>query len=459
MRMVERFRLSPSGLWWDAGKSAGTRLIVLVTSAILGIIITRMIILNYGDAAYAQYGLIVAMGTLLPFADLGIAAAVMNSVGGSERPGTDDAVRRTLLSALRVSCVSGAVVVLLSVVITSLGWWVPILGSALIPGQGVWAAAISLMLIGVAIPFGVGQRVLSALGKNHVAVGLLGLQSPLVLGILAVVVATGLQVGGLLPIIPYFVTLLIVIIATVIALAWLRPAFPHALRQLVEVRRHRGAPVMNQALPLMVQMIALPVAMQTDRIVLSHVSTVADLSEYNLASQIFGPVLSLIGAAGFTLWPVFAKARSRNEHQSPYPVALGFGLLAALICLALALLSPFLADIASDGQVELSTTILVSFGLLMTLQGLKYPLGIYLTDTRGLWFQAYMVIAMVPVNLALSILLAERVGAAGPVIGSVVGVALFQVVANALYIRIMHPAPAADPTGDTTQAGSGDVRS
>ena len=66
-----------------------------------------MIILNYGDAAYAQYGLIVAMGTLLPFADLGIAAAVMNSVGGSERPGTDDAVRRTLLSALRVSCVSG----------------------------------------------------------------------------------------------------------------------------------------------------------------------------------------------------------------------------------------------------------------------------------------------------------------------------------------------------------------
>ena len=62
-----------------------------------------------------------------------------------------------------------------------------------------------------------------------------------------------------------------------------------------------------------------------------------------------------------------------------------------------------------------------------------------------------MVIAMVPVNLALSILLAERVGAAGPVIGSVVGVALFQVVANALYIRIMHPAPAANLTGDTHQ--------
>ena len=71
----------------------------------------------------------------------------------------------------------------------------------------------------------------------------------------------------------------------------------------------------------------------------------------------------------------------------------------------------------------------------MVFQALKYPLGMYMTDARGLRFQAYMILAMVPVNLGLSIVLAGSLGAAGPVIGSLVGVVLFQYVANLLYVR------------------------
>jgi hypothetical protein len=42
---------------------------------------------------------------------------------------------------------------------------------------------------------------------------------------------------------------------------------------------------------------------------------------------------------------------------------------------------------------------------------------------------------MVPVNLGLSIALARRYGAIGPVIGSTVGVFFFQFLANAVYVR------------------------
>jgi hypothetical protein len=59
----------------------------------------------------------------------------------------------------------------------------------------------------------------------------------------------------------------------------------------------------------------------------------------------------------------------------------------------------------------------------------------YLTDAAGLRFQALMVVLMLPVNLGLSLWLVTRVGAAGPVIGSIVGVGLFQFLAGVLEVR------------------------
>jgi hypothetical protein len=45
---------------------------------------------------------------------------------------------------------------------------------------------------------------------------------------------------------------------------------------------------------------------------------------------------------------------------------------------------------------------------------------------------------MLPVNFGLSVVLAEHLGAAGPVIGSAVGVAVFETWANWAYIRRQH---------------------
>ena len=41
-------------------------------------------------------------------------------------------------------------------------------------------------------------------------------------------------------------------------------------------------------------MIALPVGIQTDRIILSHVTTSAELAQYNLASQMYTPIFALV---------------------------------------------------------------------------------------------------------------------------------------------------------------------
>ena len=63
-----------------------------------------------------------------------------------------------------------------------------------------------------------------------------------------------------------------------------------------------------------------------------------------------------------------------------------------------------------------------------------------------------MVVLMLPVNVGLSIVLATSLGAVGPVIGSIVGVVVFQLIANWIYVaraeRRMRAAKAAAPAGD-----------
>ena len=434
MRGNDRGR-SPGVEWRGVLRSGGTRLLVLPVSALLGVVVTRLLVDGYGAAAFAQYGLLVGIGALLPFTDLGMSAAVMNSVSASADPGRDDAVRRTLVTALRVLLGSMVVLALVTGLVSLLGLWPALLGDGLLTGSGPAAAAACLLLIALGIPLGIGQRVLVGLGQNHVSILVLGLQTPLVLAVLAVLVATRTPAGGAFPAVPYAATLLLSGVCTWLAARRLGPVFGAALRAVPRLRSERGAPVFGTAWPMLVQMVAVPLAMQSDRLLLSHLRPAADLAQYNLAAQMFVPIWALVNSAGLALWPVFARARAQRAAASPYPMALAFGAAGAVLATAVALLSPFLAELASGGAVRLGGLLVVAFAVLMVLQAAKYPLGMYLTDARGLRFQAAMIALMLPVNVATSWVLADRLGPAGPVLGSIAGVLVFELLANAWYVR------------------------
>lgn len=440
MRTV-RARLATAGpgdaapTWKSMGRSAGVKMLVLPMSAFLGIVITRLIIDNFGEAAFAQYGLLVGIGALLPFADLGVSAALMNAIGEADEPGHDDHVRKVLITALRVLTTSATVLVVLSIVFALTGLWPNLLGDGLDPDSGPVIAAMCLSMVGITMPFGIGQRILAGLGRNHVSIALQGLQSPIVLTVILVALGLGVTSGAFVAVVPFVATFIIACLALLIASRSVSPVLGEALHGAPHVRTVRGGRVLDVAWPMVVQSIALPIAMQTDRIVLSHVAGVSELAQYNLASQMFTPIWAVVSAAGITLWPVFAKARAKGERASPIPLSLVFGVAAALLALAVSLFSPFLARVASDGVISLDVGLVVTFSFFMVFQALKYPLGIYMTDPPGLRYQAYMILMMVPVNLGISIVLAREFGAAGPVIGSAIGVFVFQVLANLHYVR------------------------
>jgi O-antigen/teichoic acid export membrane protein len=431
--------VGPRQAWQKVGRSAGVRVLVLALSAVLGIVSTRLIIDNFGQAAYAQYGLLVALGALLPFADLGVSAAVMNAVAGAERPDIDPRVRSVLTTAVRVLFASMLVLLLVAVAFTAAGVWPVLLGDGLIPRSGPVTAGLCLAAIAISMPAGLGQRILTGLGSNHVSIAILGLQAPIVLLVLLALVAFGTGGGSYIAVLPYAVAFLLSVVATVRATRKIRPAAAQAFLDAPRLRAVPGGQVLDVAWPMLLMTIALPLAMQTDRIILSHVSDVENLSKYNLASQMYTPVWQVVSAAGIALWPIFARARARsNEDEpamSPMPMSLAFGAAAALACVAISLAAPWLSARASGGTIHLDLRLVLAFSILMVLQATKYPLGMYMTDARGLRYQAAMVVVMLPLNVGLSWVLGIHLGAPGPVIGSVVGVLLCQVLANWAYVR------------------------
>lgn len=418
-----------------AGRSAGTQAIVLVTSAVLGIVTTRLVIETYGPSAYVQYALLVGLTALIPFSDLGLSAAVMNAVGGSSDPARDEHVRRVLTTNVRVLTASAGVMLIVALVLGALDVWPTILGAALDPSTGSLAATACLALLAIGLPLGLGQRLLTATGRNHVQIAISGLRSPLVLASLGLIIWLGLLDPGLLAVVPYAVLAVVGAGMTVLAARLLRPVVWQAFRDARRLRSRPGARVFDMAWPMLIQMAIQPILYQSGRIVLSHVSTEDQVAQYSLAAQIFAPMWAMVGAAGITLWPMFAAARQSDRSVSPLPMTGVFASVGALVLIAVALVSPWLASLASGGRIVLDPLLIVSFTVFIWFQAVKFPTGMFMTDPAGMRFQAYMTLALVPVGLTMSIWLAGLLGAAGPVIASAVAVLVFQVLANFAYVR------------------------
>jgi O-antigen/teichoic acid export membrane protein len=407
-------------------------------SGLVSVVSIRLVLGHFGVEAYAQYGLLVSIAALLPFADLGMGAAVLNSVAGSADPARDEHVRATLVGVFRVVALSGTALVAVGLAVTLAGGWPTLLGDGLLPGSGPSAAFACLVLFCLTLPLAVGQRILTAMGRNHVRILVQGLASPLFAGTVAVLVVAGPggeQGGGYLAAFSYAGGALIAALGSVLAFRSLPGLAGRVLHDVWRVRSVRGAPVLGVAGPWLVLTLALPVAMQTDRLLLSHLSTPTQLAEYGLGFSLFSILSQTVSAAGVALWPVFARARSTGDVRSPFRMAAAFGAGGTLAAVALALVLPWVVPVVSDGAVRLDGWLTWALVALVAVQAANYPLGMYMTDAAGLRFQVPPVLLMVPVNLGLSWWLTLQVGAGGPVVGSAVAVALCQFAPGVFFVR------------------------
>jgi O-antigen/teichoic acid export membrane protein len=410
------------------------QVVVTGLSGLLGMVTARLIIEQLGVAQYAQYGLLASLPSLIPFADLGMAAVVVNVLASSDRASTDPVVRRTLTSAFRILVCSGLTIAAVGVLLGVLGLWPVVLGPGLL-GGGAVTATVCVTILGLALPCGVGARILVGLGRNPLQTALTGLTAPLVLAGVLVVLALGGAAGSFVAVAAYAAAAVVAVVLLVTAARLVRPQVGAALRDVPRVRSVPGVRVLDVAWPMLVQMISLPIAMQTGRILLSHQGTPLDLARYNLAAQLFGVVLAAVSTAGLALWPHFARARSQSVKASPFRASLVFTAAGVVLALLLAVLLPFLVPLVTDGAFALGLPLVAAFVVFTVVQAAKYPVGMYMTDAAGLRAQVLPIVLMVPLNLGLTWWSIPHLGAAGPVWATAVSVLVCQVVPNAVWVR------------------------
>ena len=165
------------GLWRSVTSAAGTRIVVMGMTGVLGIISSRLILGNFGVDAYAQYGLLNGLRMLLPFADLGMGAVVLNAISESKNPKDDERVLASLATTFRLLIITGLLIAVGSVALMLLGLWPAILGNGLMAG-GEFIATLCLVVFALSLPLGLGSRILIGSGKNTWQIVILGLVSP-----------------------------------------------------------------------------------------------------------------------------------------------------------------------------------------------------------------------------------------------------------------------------------------
>ena len=422
-----------SGVWAPIRRTALAKVVVMGVTGVFGLVNTRLIISHFGTDAYAQYGLLATFPNLMPFTDLGIGAVILNSVAGSSDLRHDAVVRRTLTTAIRVLLASALVIATTGIVLGLMGLWPTLLGAKLMDGGGV-TATLCLVVYAAALPLSVGQRIVVGMGRSATQVISQGIVSPALTCMLLLAVVVRLEAGNAVSVMSYVANTLVSIVCVVVAWRTTRPLLSQALRDVPRLREVRGVRIVDTAGPSLVQALIIPIAFQTDRLLLSHLGGGQTLAQYNLAAQMFNLLTQTVSVTGMAMWPHFAKARADGRVESPFGAARSFAAMGGGLSLGLVLVAPWMASVLSDGKIELPVTLLAANIANVVVEAAKQPLGMYMTDPRGLRAQMIPVVILVPMNLVLSWVLIAPLGAAGPIAGSVIAVIVCQLVPYALWV-------------------------
>lgn len=409
--------------------AGAARAITLPLSGVAGLLTTRLLVGQYGGHGFALYALIGFLPAIMPSADLGVGAAVLDAVARREQIGPEG-VREVLRRGVRRLLLASSALVAVALIVSVTHSWQRLLGAP--RGVGVdTAALLTVVVFAISMPISLGFRILQGLERTHTVVMIQGCTGLVTLAFVGLLV----EFNGplyLAPAAPGLATLVL----SALSLRIGRPALAKATAALRGSGPRQALP---RGLPLsgsfFLMSLALPISFQTDRVVLAHTQNLHAVAAYSAGSQLWAACISLAAAAGYGLWPVFARQRGEEGARSGLLVAaVGFTAVGAFLGLGLILLGPAVSRAATGGKAEAATPLMAAFAALLIVQCLQYPAGMYLLDPAGARFQAVCAVTMAFANLPVSVVLSRALGPSGPVIASTVLSLLIMTIPPYLWI-------------------------
>lgn len=416
-------------------RSVSIKLALIPISAASGALVSYAVSRTFGATGFGVFALITALPSLLPMPDLGVGGVVTDAVARRESLGPR-AFHRTLRSAGTKTAIMAAVVLIVSLILFVTGQWQQILGTNEHGAELCALLVFSVFAIG--IPGSLGFRMLIGAGRNDLViiwqtacatigaagVGALAVSSIRSLALYCLVFAAGIYSPGFICLISARKRILGRRHATGGQTAT-------AVSEVIQPNPASVAPGPS-ALSLALVSLCLPIAFQTDRLILGHVAGTAAVATYAAVNQLFSAQYAVVAAGGQSLWPIFTRMRvhARRDYveRAVWRYVLRLGALGLAFGCGTILLGRPIARILTDGRVAIGALVLAGFALLIAIHAIHFPLSMSRMDRAGARLQAICALVMVVVNVPLSVALAHRYGAAGPVIASGICIALFMSV-------------------------------
>jgi len=399
--------------------------------AALGLANTAIIVRETGAAVFGLVSLVATITLLFPFADLGIGATVLSASaqlsGASRDPNAANVVRR----AYHVLFAVAGVVIAVGLCVMALNGWAALVGFSSGPDDR-WAITVAACVFALTIPAGLGLRILIGIDRNPLATLVLMSCPAFALGLTLVLYVIG--AGGIWYAVSALGGLLIgQAVGTVLALrlsglGW--SAFGRVSRPRIGPRLLAGS------MWLFVVGVGLPVGLQTGRVLLAHLSTPVQLSQYALMAQIYGVCWSVLSTAGLAYWPVFVKRRAATEEtvRMWWRLTATFAGIAAIATVGMLLLGPWAATVLSGGRIDVSAWLALGFGALLVGQAVHLPASVLLTRPNEARWQALWTLAMAAISIGLGCTAAARFGAVGVVCASALAILAAQVVPDLSWV-------------------------
>jgi O-antigen/teichoic acid export membrane protein len=197
----------------------------------------------------------------------------------------------------------------------------------------------------------------------------------------------------------------------------LRPESGHVSREVVNSLLRLGGLFFGLNL-------AVAAAYQSDTLITSAVLGASSAAVFAIALRMFGAASGLFAASLQQFWPALAEALARGDlewtrRRFKQVLALSTALLAAASVLLVAFGQPVARIWVGESLVP-PLGLLVAFAVWTVYAHVMSQCSILLNAGGVVGPQVAMAVAMVCVNVPLSIVLTRRIGLAGPLVGSLV---------------------------------------
>lgn len=413
---------------------AGSRGVYLTTATLMNLILLPAVLHNHGEAAAAAFAMITSLAPLTAVIEGGSGASITTRAAewhglpsASTAAGLSRAIRSSWLTNAVVGPVVAAVVLVSFICAGIARHYSPVL-----PQFALLVIAV-VTLLTVAAAQTAAFKVAYGIGRSHL--------------VFVVQAAVTLCMLPLLASLAFVAPLWILILAYPVAPILTGAIVFRLLRPVWRIDRALGAykyadwrSDLSLAGPMWLISVALVLSFALDRPVIAVAAAPREVVTYSFAAMAVSGCLSIVQSFASGLWGEYVLLRrdgGRNntalvrawKRDSRHYLLIGIN-LGALTALGVLVIYHVLA-LSSRSPVLVAC----SAGALVACQATQLPLGMANNDARGLRFQVWTTLLMSAANLPLSFVLAQRFGAAGPLVASVLTLVVLHYLPNYWYLR------------------------